>query len=165
MRFTDEAEVVALANDSLVGLAGYFYSKDLSRVWRRRSHGSRYRWRQRRHYLNRSRALWRHQRVGPGYLKARHWERYLETKYILMGVFDTHLTKREKNFQDNEIERHLAVRSRLYLTPEYSGALPCQIPFHSVCILLIRGANVRNSPTQHSTWLNSIRNHGINFAS
>ena len=34
MRFTDEAEVVALANDSRVGLAGYFYSKDLSRVWR-----------------------------------------------------------------------------------------------------------------------------------
>ena len=34
MRFTDEAEVIALANDSRVGLAGYFYSKDLSRVWR-----------------------------------------------------------------------------------------------------------------------------------
>ena len=34
MRFTNEAEVVALANDSRVGLAGYFYSKDLSRVWR-----------------------------------------------------------------------------------------------------------------------------------
>lgn len=34
MRFTDEAEVIRLANDSSVGLAGYFYSKDLSRVWR-----------------------------------------------------------------------------------------------------------------------------------
>lgn len=34
MRFTDEAEVIGLANDSRVGLAGYFYSKDLSRVWR-----------------------------------------------------------------------------------------------------------------------------------
>ena len=34
MRFNDEAEVIALANDSRVGLAGYFYSKDLSRVWR-----------------------------------------------------------------------------------------------------------------------------------
>ena len=31
---TNEAEVVALANDSRVGLTGYFYSKDLNRVWR-----------------------------------------------------------------------------------------------------------------------------------
>lgn len=34
MRFNNEAKVIALANDSRVGLAGYFYSKDLSRVWR-----------------------------------------------------------------------------------------------------------------------------------
>ncbi|WP_372886418.1 NAD-dependent succinate-semialdehyde dehydrogenase [Shimia sp.] len=32
--FTDEAEVVALANDSEFGLASYFYSRDLARVWR-----------------------------------------------------------------------------------------------------------------------------------
>lgn len=34
MRFTDEDEVIRMANDSPFGLAGYFYSKDLSRVWR-----------------------------------------------------------------------------------------------------------------------------------
>jgi succinate-semialdehyde dehydrogenase / glutarate-semialdehyde dehydrogenase len=34
VRFTDEAEAIALANDSEFGLAAYFYSRDLSRVWR-----------------------------------------------------------------------------------------------------------------------------------
>ena len=33
-RFTNEAEVVAMANDSEFGLAAYFYSRDLARVWR-----------------------------------------------------------------------------------------------------------------------------------
>lgn len=33
-RFTSEKEVVGLANDSPVGLAGYFFSSDLSRIWR-----------------------------------------------------------------------------------------------------------------------------------
>ena len=33
-KFTDEAEVVAMANDSEFGLAAYFYSRDLARVWR-----------------------------------------------------------------------------------------------------------------------------------
>lgn len=33
-RFTDEAEVVRLANDTEFGLAAYFYSRDLSRVFR-----------------------------------------------------------------------------------------------------------------------------------
>lgn len=33
-RFTDEAEVVRLANDTESGLAAYFYSENLSRVWR-----------------------------------------------------------------------------------------------------------------------------------
>jgi succinate-semialdehyde dehydrogenase/glutarate-semialdehyde dehydrogenase len=33
-RFTDEAEVVRLANDSEFGLASYFYSRDIGRVWR-----------------------------------------------------------------------------------------------------------------------------------
>ena len=32
--FDDEAEVIALANASEFGLASYFYSRDLSRVWR-----------------------------------------------------------------------------------------------------------------------------------
>lgn len=32
--FDDEAEVIALANASDFGLAGYFYSRDLGRVWR-----------------------------------------------------------------------------------------------------------------------------------
>lgn len=34
MRFTDEKEVIRMANDSSVGLAGYFYSQNLARVWR-----------------------------------------------------------------------------------------------------------------------------------
>ncbi|CUK11153.1 Succinate-semialdehyde dehydrogenase [NADP(+)] GabD [Shimia thalassica] len=33
-KFEDEADVVAMANDSEFGLASYFYSRDLSRVWR-----------------------------------------------------------------------------------------------------------------------------------
>lgn len=33
-KFEDESEAVALANDSEFGLAGYFYARDLSRVWR-----------------------------------------------------------------------------------------------------------------------------------
>ena len=33
-KFTNEAEVVAMANDSEFGLAAYFYSRDLARVWR-----------------------------------------------------------------------------------------------------------------------------------
>ncbi|MDE8653997.1 NAD-dependent succinate-semialdehyde dehydrogenase [Novosphingobium album (ex Liu et al. 2023)] len=34
IRFTDEAEAIRLANDTEFGLASYFYSRDLSRVWR-----------------------------------------------------------------------------------------------------------------------------------
>lgn len=33
-RFTDEAEVVARANDTESGLAGYFYTRSLARAWR-----------------------------------------------------------------------------------------------------------------------------------
>ena len=33
-RFKDEAEVIELANDTEYGLAAYFYSRDLGRVWR-----------------------------------------------------------------------------------------------------------------------------------
>jgi succinate-semialdehyde dehydrogenase/glutarate-semialdehyde dehydrogenase len=33
-RFTDEADVIAQANDTIFGLASYFYARDLSRVWR-----------------------------------------------------------------------------------------------------------------------------------
>jgi len=32
--FTDEAEVIAMANDSEFGLAAYFYARDMARVWR-----------------------------------------------------------------------------------------------------------------------------------
>ena len=34
IRFETEAEVIAMANDSEFGLAGYFYSDSMSRVWR-----------------------------------------------------------------------------------------------------------------------------------
>jgi len=34
IRFESEAEVIALANDSEFGLAGYFYTRDLARAWR-----------------------------------------------------------------------------------------------------------------------------------
>src|SRR4030088_2908917 len=33
-RFKDEAEVIALCNNSPFGLASYFYARDLGRVWR-----------------------------------------------------------------------------------------------------------------------------------
>jgi succinate-semialdehyde dehydrogenase/glutarate-semialdehyde dehydrogenase len=33
-RFTTEAEAIALANDTEVGLAAYFYARDVARVWR-----------------------------------------------------------------------------------------------------------------------------------
>ena len=32
--FNDEAEAIALANDTEYGLAAYFYSRDVGRVWR-----------------------------------------------------------------------------------------------------------------------------------
>ena len=34
IKFTSEAEVIAAANSSPYGLAGYFYSRDLGRIWR-----------------------------------------------------------------------------------------------------------------------------------
>ena len=33
-RFTDEADVIEQANDTIFGLASYFFARDLSRVWR-----------------------------------------------------------------------------------------------------------------------------------
>jgi succinate-semialdehyde dehydrogenase / glutarate-semialdehyde dehydrogenase len=33
-RFEDEADVIEQANDTIFGLASYFYARDLSRVWR-----------------------------------------------------------------------------------------------------------------------------------
>lgn len=33
-RFKDEAQVIGLANDTTAGLAAYFYSRDIGRVWR-----------------------------------------------------------------------------------------------------------------------------------
>ncbi|QVM84865.1 NAD-dependent succinate-semialdehyde dehydrogenase [Novosphingobium decolorationis] len=34
IRFTEEAEAIAMANDTEFGLASYFYASDMSRVWR-----------------------------------------------------------------------------------------------------------------------------------
>jgi succinate-semialdehyde dehydrogenase len=34
IRFTDEADAIRMANDTEFGLASYFYSRDISRVWR-----------------------------------------------------------------------------------------------------------------------------------
>lgn len=34
MKFSSEEEVLKLANDTDVGLAGYFYSRDVGRCWR-----------------------------------------------------------------------------------------------------------------------------------
>jgi succinate-semialdehyde dehydrogenase/glutarate-semialdehyde dehydrogenase len=34
MKFHDEAEAIRIANDTQVGLASYFYSRDIGRVWR-----------------------------------------------------------------------------------------------------------------------------------
>jgi len=34
IKFETEKEVIELANDTDVGLAGYFYSRDIGRVWR-----------------------------------------------------------------------------------------------------------------------------------
>ena len=33
-RFTDEAEAIRMANDTEFGLAAYFYSRDIGRIWR-----------------------------------------------------------------------------------------------------------------------------------
>ena len=33
-RFSDEEEALALANDTEFGLASYFYSRDIGRIWR-----------------------------------------------------------------------------------------------------------------------------------
>jgi succinate-semialdehyde dehydrogenase / glutarate-semialdehyde dehydrogenase len=34
VRFSSDAEVVKLANDSIYGLAAYFFSRDIGRIWR-----------------------------------------------------------------------------------------------------------------------------------
>ncbi len=34
IRFSSEAEVIEMANDTCFGLAGYFYSRDIGRIWR-----------------------------------------------------------------------------------------------------------------------------------
>jgi succinate-semialdehyde dehydrogenase/glutarate-semialdehyde dehydrogenase len=34
IKFTTEAEAIAIANDTEFGLAAYFYSRDIGRIWR-----------------------------------------------------------------------------------------------------------------------------------
>jgi len=34
VKFSDEAEVIAAANDTPFGLASYFYTNDMARIWR-----------------------------------------------------------------------------------------------------------------------------------
>jgi succinate-semialdehyde dehydrogenase/glutarate-semialdehyde dehydrogenase len=34
VRFAEEAEVIEMANDTEFGLASYFYTRDIGRVWR-----------------------------------------------------------------------------------------------------------------------------------
>ena len=34
VKFTNEEEVIKMANDTKYGLAGYFYSRDIGRIWR-----------------------------------------------------------------------------------------------------------------------------------
>ena len=33
-KFESEEEVIAMANDTIFGLAGYFFARDMARVWR-----------------------------------------------------------------------------------------------------------------------------------
>ncbi len=66
-RFKTEDEVIAMANDTEFGLAVYFYSRDIGRVWRvaealESGHGGR----QYRPHLDRDRAVRRRQAIGPG---------------------------------------------------------------------------------------------------
>ena len=66
IRFKTDAEVIELANDTEFGLAAYFYSRDIGRVWRvaealEYGHGRR----QHRPHHDRGRAVRRRQAVGP----------------------------------------------------------------------------------------------------
>ena len=66
-RFSSDDEVIRLANDTEFGLASYFYSRDIGRVWRvaealEYGHGRH----QHRTDLERSRAVRRRQAIGPG---------------------------------------------------------------------------------------------------
>ena len=65
-RFKTEAEAIALANDTEFGLAAYFYGRDIGRIWRVAealeygivgiNTG---------HHLDRGRAVWRREGIGP----------------------------------------------------------------------------------------------------
>ena len=71
-RFADEEEAIRLANDTPYGLAAYFYSRDIGRVWRV-GRGARVRHRRRQHglRLDRGGALRRHEGVRHRAARAR----------------------------------------------------------------------------------------------
>jgi len=76
-RFKDEADVIAMCNNSPFGLASYFYSRDLGRVWAgRRSTGVRHGRRQHRVDNDRGGAVRRRQGKRPGArgLAPRQWK-------------------------------------------------------------------------------------------
>ncbi len=90
-RFTIEADAVKMANNSEFGLASYFYSSDIGRIWRVAEalgygivgiNG---------HHFDRDRALRRHEGKRHRPHLADHWgskygiEEFLEIKYLRMG--------------------------------------------------------------------------------
>jgi succinate-semialdehyde dehydrogenase/glutarate-semialdehyde dehydrogenase len=98
-RFKTDAEAIKMANDTEFGLASYFYSRDIGRIWRvaeALEYGivginegiiSR-------NPLARSRALRRHEGKRHRPHLAVHWgskygiEEFLEVKYLCMGGID-----------------------------------------------------------------------------
>ena len=71
-RFKNEDEAIRMANDTEFGLASYFYSRDIGRIWRVAR--IRHRGHQRGHHLDRDRPLRRHEgkRHRPRRLQIRH---------------------------------------------------------------------------------------------
>jgi len=66
-KFDNEDDVIAMANDTIFGLASYFYAKDLSRVLQGRRGAGVWHCRcEHRHHLDRGRAVWRRQTVRSG---------------------------------------------------------------------------------------------------
>ncbi len=86
-RFADEAEVIAQANDTIFGLAAYFYARDLGRVWRWPKRWTTASSGEHRHHLDRGRTVRRGEAIGLGREGSRHGiEEYLEMKYVCLSV-------------------------------------------------------------------------------